>query len=144
MDLSLLDELARWENGVSPSETGDPLWKLHAYRVARSLVDCCSADLSDAAPPIHPQSADQLQRAVGSICANIGEGYSRRTPGDRARFYSYALGSIRDSTVWYMSVRRHLQSERLGHRIDVLVQNRRLVLGMINKVSGVTGRASGL
>ncbi len=46
--------------------------------------------------------ADSLWKmTVGSIRANIAEGYSRGTGKDRARFYEYALGSARESRDWY-------------------------------------------
>ncbi len=139
MDLTLLEELGRWEEGVSPAETGDPLWKLHAYRVARYLLDRSLLDLREAAPPVHPQTADQLRRAAASISANLAEGYSRHTPADRVRFYSYALGSVREATVWYVSLRDHLPAERLEQRMTLLAQLRRLVLGMHANVSRTGG-----
>ena len=40
---------------------------------------------------------DQLLRASLSISLNISEGSGRRTPRDRARFYSIALGSLRET-----------------------------------------------
>ena len=45
--------------------------------------------------------ADQLYRSLGSIGANLAEGYSRGTGKDRAHFYEYALGSARESRDWY-------------------------------------------
>ena len=139
MDITLLEELGRWETGVSPAETGDPLWKLHAYRTSRYLLDCCLTDLVEARPPLHAQTADQLRRAVASIGANIAEGYSRRTPNDRTRFYAYALGSVREATVWYLSIRAHLPSDRLQRRMDVIAQVRRLVLGVHGSVARTGG-----
>jgi four helix bundle protein len=135
MDIELLAELAKWEESVSSAETGDPLSKLHAYRVSRYLLDCCLTDIRDAAPPMHPQTVDQLRRAVASISANLSEGYSRRTPNDRVRFYSYALGSVREATVWYTSVCAHLPSGRLQHRMDIIAQVRRLLLGVLGSVN---------
>jgi len=37
--------------------------------------------------------SDQLYRSLGSISANLAEGYSRGTGKDRAHFYEYALSS---------------------------------------------------
>ena len=37
--------------------------------------------------------ADQLRRAALSVPVNIGEGTGKRSPKDRARFYSYSRGS---------------------------------------------------
>lgn len=130
MDIALLEQMAKWEATISPGETADPLWKLHAYRTARYLLDLCTQDIRRAAPPIHPQTADQLRRAVSSIAANIAEGYSRRTPNDRVRFYAYALGSLREATVWYLSVREQLPVATLEARLDCVSQIRRLVLGL--------------
>ena len=43
--------------------------------------------------------SDQLYRALGSIGANLAEGYSRGSNKDRARFYEYALGIKADYTI---------------------------------------------
>jgi len=131
MDITVLEELAKFEATLSPTETGDPLWKLHAYRLARYLLALCLADLRDAHPPIPISIADQLRRAVSSIAANISEGYSRATAADRCRFYSCALGSVRESLVWYLSARRHLPAGQVEHRLRLIADTRRLVLGMV-------------
>ena len=39
---------------------------------------------------------DQLLRASGSIALNVAEGSGKRTPKDQSRFYSMALGSLRE------------------------------------------------
>ena len=39
---------------------------------------------------------DQLLRASSSIALNTAEGSGKRTPQDQARFYSMALGSLRE------------------------------------------------
>lgn len=39
---------------------------------------------------------DQLLRASSSITLNIAEGSGKRTPLDQGRFYSIALGSLRE------------------------------------------------
>ena len=60
--------------------------------------------------------ADQLYRAIGSISANIAEGYSRGTGKDRARFFEYALGSAREGRDWYFKGRHVLGNELAQHR----------------------------
>lgn len=52
----------------------------------------------------------QMQRAVLSIGANIAEGYGRRTPRDKAHFYTISKGSG-EELLHYLVV-----SEDLGYR----------------------------
>ena len=59
---------------------------------------------------------NQLQRAVLSVVLNLSEGYGRRTDKDRKRFYSIALGSLRE----VQSVLDIIQNERLIHQADIV------------------------
>ncbi len=74
---------------------------------------------------------DQLCRALGSISANIAEGYSRSSGTDRARFYEYALGSARESRDWYYKSRHVLTDAIVEHRVDLCSQIIRLLLTML-------------
>ena len=144
MEPSIIAELAEWEQTVSAAETADPLWKLHAYRLARYQLHCCLADLQEVQPPLNRDGADQLRRAVASVGANLSEGYSRRTPVDRARFYSYALGSLRESAVWYLSLSSMLPTTTLAHRMGLIAQERKLLLGVLKSVrNGMGGLPAG-
>ncbi|HID86326.1 MAG TPA: four helix bundle protein, partial [Anaerolineae bacterium] len=60
--------------------------------------------------------SDQPYRAVGSIGANIAEGYSRRSGKDQARFYEYSLGSAREARTWYYEGRHALSEVVAVHR----------------------------
>ena len=42
----------------------------------------------------------QLQRAAASVPANVAEGFIRRMPRDKARFYSIAEGSAEEVSVF--------------------------------------------
>ena len=75
--------------------------------------------------------SDQLFRAIGSISANIAEGYSRGSHKDRARFYEYALGSARESRDWYYKGRHILSEPVTSHRLDLLTKIIRLLLVMV-------------
>ena len=80
--------------------------------------------------------SDQLYRALGSVGANISEGYSRGTGKDRARFYEYALGSARENRGWYFNGRHILGQTVTNHRIQLLTQIIRLLLTIIPKQRG--------
>lgn len=87
--------------------------------------------------------SDQMYRALGSICANIEEEYSRGTGKDRARFYEYALGSARESRGWYYRARHILSEVIVQHRLKLLTKIIRLLITMVPqqrsyKVSDVT------
>ncbi|MFN2566714.1 MAG: four helix bundle protein, partial [Gemmatimonadaceae bacterium] len=87
-----------WQTGADAALRADPLWQLAAYRLALYAIEIAWADVRalDRAPTTRPIAA-QLYRAIGSIGANIAEGYSRSSGPDRARVFEYALGSARES-----------------------------------------------
>lgn len=80
--------------------------------------------------------ADQLYRALGSISANIAEGYSRGRGKGRALFYEYALGSGRESRDWYHKSRHVLGEEVVEHRLCLLTQIIRWLLTMVPQQRG--------
>jgi four helix bundle protein len=116
-------------NSVPVEIRGDSLWKMEAYRLA-----LCAADLGwhDATKLKSDKRtiglSSQLYEALGSISANISEGYSRGTGRDRARFYEYTLGSARESRTWYYQGRHILTEKVVGHRPGLLTQIIRLLL----------------
>ncbi|MEO8194839.1 MAG: four helix bundle protein, partial [Gemmatimonadales bacterium] len=69
------------------------------------------------AHPLTQEIAGQLYTAVGSIAANIREGYYRSSGKDRARIFEYALGSAGESEEWYDAAEPVLGSERTDCRI---------------------------
>jgi len=73
---------------------------------------------------------------MGSISANIAEGYSRRSGKDQARFYEYALGSAREARVWYYQARHALPEAVSEHRLAVLTQIIRLLLKIVPATRG--------
>jgi four helix bundle protein len=121
-----------WSETVPLEIQGDSLWKMEAYRLAlfasevgwrdvsRLIKDCRTIGLSD-----------QLYRALGSVHANLSEGYSRSSSRDRARFYEYALGSAREARGWYYNGRHVLGDEVCSHRLGLLTQIIRLLLTMV-------------
>ncbi len=123
---------AEWEASVPASIQGDPLWRTEVDRLALFAADIGWHDVTALAADRRTLSlADQLYRALGSIGANIAEGYSRGTGPDRARFYEYALGSARESRDWYYKARHVLKESLVEHRLDLLTQIIRLLMVMV-------------
>ena len=121
-----------WESSVPIAVRADALWRVKAYRLAAFLADLAWIDIGPLAKQRRINCVcDQLYRAVGSIGANLAEGYSRGTGRDRARFYEYSLGSARESRHWYMCIRQAVTSQVLEHRFSVLTEITKLVLAMI-------------
>ncbi len=119
---------------VSEQVSTDPLWKMKAYRLALFLGSLVWYDTAKlAADPRMVSLADQLFRAIGSVGANIAEGYSRHSGRDRARFYEYALGSARESRHWYCLGQPVLSENVVSHRIDLLAEISRLLVYIIPK-----------
>lgn len=121
-----------WPASVPVELTGDPLWRMEAYRLALFAGDLAWQDVSELLGDKRTLSlADQLYRSVGSVAANIAEGYSRRSGRDQARFYEYALGSAREARVWYYQGRCVLSSAVVTHRLRLLTQVIRLLLTIV-------------
>ena len=123
---------AVWESQVPDALRNDVLWRVLVYRLALFAADLGWHDVTRLNEDSRTRAlADQLYRALGSVSANIAEGYSRRSGRDQARFYEYALGSARESRDWYYKARHVLSDEVSNHRMDLLSQIIRLLLTMI-------------
>jgi four helix bundle protein len=121
-----------WEKAVPEEIQADSLWKVKAYRLALFLSDIGWQDITRLSNDRRTVAlADQLYRAVGSIGANLAEGYSRGSGKDRSRFYEYALGSARESRDWYFKSRHILSEPVVAHRYGLLAEIIRLLLTMI-------------
>jgi len=121
-----------WVKGASKARIGDPLWTVQAYRLGVYAIECHAFDRRTNERFSRAGAIDQITRAIGSISTNISEGYSRSTPADRVRFYSYALGSTREAIDWYDTLRFEL-GDTTDTRQSILIQIRRLLLTTIRK-----------
>jgi four helix bundle protein len=109
-----------WLVEVPPEITNDPIWKLEVYRLALFADDIGWKDvLSLSKNRLMWGVADQLHRSLGSISANLTEGYSRSKGLDRARFFEISLGSARESRDWYYKSRHVLSPEVIQHRLGL-------------------------
>jgi four helix bundle protein len=126
-----------WEANISDTIKTDALWKMSVYRYALFIGDLGWFDVTKLQQDRRMYSlSDQLYRSLGSISANIAEGYSRGSNKERAHFYEYALGSARESRDWYHKSSPVLGDEVAGHRINLLVQIIRLLLTMVPQERG--------
>ena len=110
----------------------DPLRKMRSYQLASDLRRVAWDDAEKL--QTHSVTLDiarQLYRAVGSIAANLAEGYSRSSGRDRARIFEYALGSARESLEWYQSGLPVLGETVVNARQETLVEIRRLLIATI-------------
>ncbi len=126
-----------WVRDLPDVITGDSLWKMQAYRIA---LFCADLGWSDSVKLAHDHSmiglSDQLFRSLGSISANIAEGYSRGTSRERAHFYEYALGSAWESRTWYFLARIVLGESVISHRLSLVTHLIQLLLTMIPQQRG--------
>jgi four helix bundle protein len=119
---------AEWLETVPSEITNDPIWKLEVYRLALFADDIGWNDvLVLSKNSLMWGVADQLHRSLGSISANLTEGYSRSKGLDRARFFEFSLGSARESRDWYHKSRHVLAPEVIKHRMGLVTQ----IIGML-------------
>jgi len=126
-----------WEKAVPEEIKRDALWRVEAYRLGLFVAELGWYDVTKLMRDKRTVGlADQLYRSLGSISANLAEGYSRGSGKDRARFYEYALGSARESRDWYYKGRHILGEAVVQHRLRLLTQIIRLLLTMIPQQRG--------
>lgn len=134
-------KFSEWEKSVPEVIQTDVLWKMKVYRMALFLSDICWNDVSCLVGDQRTKSlSNQLYRAVGSIAANIEEGYSKQSGKDRARFYEYALGSARESRGWYYRGRHILGENVFNHRARLLTEIIKMLLSIVPAERAITLR----
>jgi four helix bundle protein len=139
--MSLPSDFSEFERAITSAERDDVIWRIRAYQLGRYLMPCAREDLRLLHRRVLGRPVvSQLWRAIGSIPANIAEGYSRGTGPDRARFLEYALGSTRESIVWYEAGRKILPDADIEARIGVLDQVKRLLISTLPRIRRESSR----
>ncbi len=136
-----LASFSEWVATRDVARTGDPLWAVQAYRLASYANACHTFDRQTHRPFAKAVSIDQLTKAIGSVSANIAEGYSRPSRPDQNKFYGYALGSAREAIEWYDNLRFDLGIVT-DDRQATLIQVRRLLLTMLRNARSADDRAA--
>ena len=122
----------QWEQEVPHVISDNPLWDSVFYRKALYIFDLAWDDCQVLMNDTRGKAvAGQLIRSVGSISANIEEGYSRGFGKDYTRFLRIALGEARESQGWYYRGRRLLSEETIADRLNLLDEVIRLLVTVI-------------
>ena len=127
-----------WVRVMREARRGDALWSVQAYQLASYVIACHTYDRQVNAVFASAPEFGQLSHAIGSVAANIAEGYSRPSVADRNRFYDYALGSTREAITWYDTLRFALGATT-DDRQATLIKVRRLLLTTLR-----TSRSAGV
>lgn len=129
----------KWVASLPAAIKGDTLWKMEAYRLALFATEIGWHDVTELMKDRRTHGvADQLYRSLGSVSANLAEGYSHHTGKSRAQYYQYALGSAREARDWYYKSHHVLKEEVVNHRISFLTQIIKLLLVMVPQQRGKT------
>jgi four helix bundle protein len=88
----------------------------HAFVLAKNYYQLCK-------PLKLPEALkNQLTRASSSIALNLAEGSGKRTAKDQIRFYSMALGSLREcQAVLALEEINHPELQELGARLGTIL-----------------------
>jgi four helix bundle protein len=126
-----------WQATVAEAFKKDALWKMSVYPYSLFIGEIGWFDVTKLQGDSRLYKVtNQLYGSLGSISANISEGYSRGSNKERAHFYEYALGSARESRDWYYKSRHVLGEKVFEHRLSFLTQIIRLLLTMVPQQRG--------
>lgn len=129
--------LDRWAESVPDPIRRDPLWRMRVYRLALFASDRGWTNVEALHGDRRTRAmADQLARALGSVSANIAEGYSRGSGRDRARFYEYALGSAREARDWTYQGRHTIGTGQAERHVALLSEIVRQLLVIVQRQPG--------
>jgi len=111
----------------------DALEAFGAYRKAMELFDLVVDDMAELArDPRCWKLVSQQVASADSVCANIEEGYGRRTRADYAHFLAIARGSARETRGRYTRMKKWLPQETIRQRLVLCDE----ILGILTAAIG--------
>jgi four helix bundle protein len=123
-----------WEAAAPASVRADRAWKVEAFRLGLYAGAAAWKDAEALVrDPRGAVIAGQLVRSAASVAANVAEGYGRRSPKERVRYYEYALGSAGETRAWYVTAGPAIGPVHLELRLANLLSVTRLLLTMIRR-----------
>ena len=119
-----------WEKTVPQEITQEAVWGFYGYRKALFLFDLCWQDCEKLLRDYRGRTvAEQLIDSVGSVSANIEEGYGRGlVTKEYGQFLRYAVASAKEAKGWYFRGRHLLSPQVVEHRLKLLSEISALIL----------------
>ena len=90
------------------------LQNFRSYQMAKELHAICKT------LPVHGEERDQLHRAALSVCLNLAEGSGKFSIKDQRRFYTIALGSLREVQA-LLDIRNYTEAYKTAHQLGGLI-----------------------
>ena len=80
---------------------------------------------------------DQLLRSIGSISANIAEGFNRRSTKHYISYLDNSVGSTNEAENWYYKVEgmKWQAKDTVEERVKKLEEIRKMLFGLMRKLS---------
>ena len=80
--------------------------------------------------------ADQLLRSIGSISANISEGFNRRSTKHYISYLDNSIGTTNEAENWYYKVEgaQWLKKDVVKERVEILSEIRQMLFGLIKSL----------
>ena len=117
----MVTSFEEWVETVHSTVTGGPLWNFQVYQKALFVYDLTWEDCYKLLKDKRGEMiARQLIRSVGSISANIEEGFGRGFGPDYAYRLRISMGEARESQGWYWRAHKLLPQSVLDHRLSLL------------------------
>lgn len=111
----------------------DRLDEIKFYQKVNELWDLCWNDTEILAKDFRGKEiAKQLIRSVGSISANIEEGYGRSFGKEYIHFLRISRGSTRESKGWYKKSKFLLEQNLITERTKILSEITAMITTTIN------------